>query len=150
TYLLVARSLPVNPRFSGKPPMTMNDFIKLCKHSPPAKSAPATPGASSPKPIRAMSSKLARDCAAEAAYLEGSKLAALTQRRRALHDLLLFSGLGLGAMTIVSAGAGWVVAGRVLRPVRVITGTARRASEQHLGERIALSGARDELKELAD
>jgi signal transduction histidine kinase len=34
--------------------------------------------------------------------------------------------------------------------VRVITATARRASEQHLGERLALTGARDELKELAD
>ena len=38
----------------------------------------------------------------------------------------------------------------MLRPVRVITETARRASEQHLGERLALTGARDELKELAD
>jgi signal transduction histidine kinase len=32
----------------------------------------------------------------------------------------------------------------------VITQTARRATEQHLGERLALTGARDELKELAD
>ena len=38
----------------------------------------------------------------------------------------------------------------MLRPVRVITETARRASEQHLGERLALTGATDELKELAD
>jgi signal transduction histidine kinase len=42
------------------------------------------------------------------------------------------------------------MSGRVLRPVRVITETARRASERHLGERLALSGATDELKELAD
>jgi len=35
-------------------------------------------------------------------------------------------------------------------PVRTITETARRASEQHLGERLALTGPRDELKELAD
>jgi len=34
--------------------------------------------------------------------------------------------------------------------VRVISGTARRASQENLGERIALAGARDELKELAD
>ena len=32
----------------------------------------------------------------------------------------------------------------------MITETARRASEQHLGERLQLNGARDELKELAD
>jgi signal transduction histidine kinase len=42
------------------------------------------------------------------------------------------------------------MSGHMLRPVRVITETARRASEQHLGERLALTGARDELKELAD
>jgi signal transduction histidine kinase len=53
-------------------------------------------------------------------------------------------------MTVASGALGWFVSGRVLRPVRVITETARRASDQHLGERLALTGARDELKELAD
>jgi signal transduction histidine kinase len=53
-------------------------------------------------------------------------------------------------MTVVSGGLGWYVSGRVLRPVRAITETARRASDQHLGERLALTGAQDELKELAD
>ena len=53
-------------------------------------------------------------------------------------------------MTVVSGGLGWFMSGRVLRPVRVMTETARRASEQHLGERLALTGATDELKELAD
>ena len=53
-------------------------------------------------------------------------------------------------MTVASGGLGWFMSGRVLRPVRVITETARRASEQHLGERLALTGATDELKELAD
>jgi signal transduction histidine kinase len=43
-----------------------------------------------------------------------------------------------------------VVSGRALRPVRSITDTARRASELELGERLALSGPDDELKELAD
>jgi signal transduction histidine kinase len=53
-------------------------------------------------------------------------------------------------MTVASGGVGWVMSGRVLRPVRTITETARRASERHLGERLALTGPRDELKELAD
>jgi signal transduction histidine kinase len=148
TYLLVAKNLPVTPP-AGKPPMTMNEFTKFCKHPQVVKSHALKRTANSRPPTSVRSPKL-RACAAESAYLAGSKLAALNQRRRALNDMLLFSGLGLAAMTVVSAGAGWVVAGRVLRPVRVITGTARRASEQHLGERIALSGARDELKELAD
>ena len=71
-------------------------------------------------------------------------------RQRALDSLLLFSLLGLGVMTVASGGLGWYVSGRVLRPVRAITETARRASDQHLGERLALTGAQDELKELAD
>jgi signal transduction histidine kinase len=76
--------------------------------------------------------------------------ATANQREQTLNTLLLFSLIGLGAMTLVSGGLGWIVAGRVLRPVRTITETARRASEQHLGERLALAGPRDELKELAD
>jgi signal transduction histidine kinase len=71
-------------------------------------------------------------------------------RQRALDSLLLVSLIGLGVMTVASGGLGWFVSGRVLRPVRAITETARRASDQHLGERLALTGPRDELKELAD
>jgi len=151
TYGLVAASLTVAPDFAGKPPMTVTEFFKLCKSPQPTQSAPAKPGTSSPPPgVAVTKSKIGRECAAESAYLRGSKAAAVKQRQRALHNLLLFSCLGLGLMTIVSGWAGWIISGRVLRPVRAITGTARRASEQHLGERIALSGARDELKELAD
>jgi signal transduction histidine kinase len=39
---------------------------------------------------------------------------------------------------------------RVLRPVRSITEAARRASELRLGQRLALTGPDDELKQLAD
>jgi signal transduction histidine kinase len=84
------------------------------------------------------------------AFSAGERAGSVSQRQRALHNLLLFSLIGLGAMTGLSSVLGWVVAGRVLRPVRAITETARRASQQHLGERIALAGPRDELRELAD
>ena len=67
-----------------------------------------------------------------------------------LSDLLLFSLLGLGAMAVISGGLGWLMAGRVLRPVREITNTARRASEESLAERVGLEGPPDEMKELAD
>ena len=53
-------------------------------------------------------------------------------------------------MAALSALLGWTMAGRVLRPVHAITAAARRASEENLGERIALTGPEDELKELAD
>jgi signal transduction histidine kinase len=67
-----------------------------------------------------------------------------------LHRLLLEYIVALGAMTIVSVLAGWLLAGRALRPLRDITATARRVSGENLGERIALQGPADELKELAD
>src|SRR5580693_4379978 len=86
----------------------------------------------------------------EAAYNAGTAAGLAAQRQNALSKLLSFSLVGLAVMTVASAALGWFMSGRVLRPVRVITQTARRASEQHLGERLALTGARDELKELAD
>jgi signal transduction histidine kinase len=71
-------------------------------------------------------------------------------RSDALHRLLVEYLLALGVMTLVSVVAGWLLAGRALRPLRRITGTARRVSGENLGERIALEGPADELKELAD
>jgi signal transduction histidine kinase len=71
-------------------------------------------------------------------------------RADALHRLLVEYLLALGVMTAISVLAGWLLAGRALRPLRQITGTARRVSGENLGERIALEGPGDELKELAD
>jgi signal transduction histidine kinase len=71
-------------------------------------------------------------------------------RAQELHRLLVEYLLALGVMTMVSVAAGWLLAGRALRPLRRITATARRVSGENLGERIALSGPADELKELAD
>jgi signal transduction histidine kinase len=71
-------------------------------------------------------------------------------RADALHRLLIEYAVALGAMTIVSVVAGWLLAGRALRPLRAITATARRVSGENLGERIGLKGPADELKELAD
>jgi two-component system, OmpR family, sensor histidine kinase VanS len=67
-----------------------------------------------------------------------------------LHQGLLKAGIALAIMTIVSIALGWLVAGRVVRPLRVMTATTRQISERNLHERLALSGPRDELKDLAD
>jgi len=72
------------------------------------------------------------------------------QINNTLTDVLLFSLLALGGMAVVSGGLGWLMAGRLLRPVREITNTARRASEESLAERVGLEGPPDEMKELAD
>ncbi len=68
----------------------------------------------------------------------------------ALNQLLAQSGIALAFMALVSVGLGWLVAGRVLRPLSAITATARRLEGSTLHERINLKGPQDELKELAD
>ena len=84
------------------------------------------------------------------AFAAGIGTGSSDQRDRALSSLLTYSLIGLGLTTLASGGIGWLVSRRVLAPVRSITETARRASHEHLGERLALSGPRDELRELAD
>jgi signal transduction histidine kinase len=65
-------------------------------------------------------------------------------------NLLIASVIALAIMTVISVALGWVIAGRALRPVREMTATARRISEDSLDERLALRGPADELKELGD
>jgi signal transduction histidine kinase len=66
------------------------------------------------------------------------------------HQLFLASLMALGIMAVVAGVLGWVLAGRALRPLRIITATARRISEDNLDERLAFAGPQDELKDLAD
>ncbi len=66
------------------------------------------------------------------------------------HVLLVRSGFALAVMAVLAFGLGWLVAGRVLRPLRDITATARAISATSLHERLALAGPDDEFKELAD
>jgi two-component system sensor histidine kinase VanS len=76
--------------------------------------------------------------------------AAVRRDSHGLHQGLLDSGITLAVMTLVSIALGWLVAGRVLRPLRTMTAKTRQISEHNLSERLALPGPRDELKELAD
>jgi signal transduction histidine kinase len=72
------------------------------------------------------------------------------QRVSDLHQLEIESGIALAIMALISGLLGWIVAGRVLRPLRTITATTRQLSEANLHERLALAGPRDELRTLAD
>ena len=85
-----------------------------------------------------------------AVYAHGVQVGAAAQRSTALTRLLTYSLLTLAGVTLLAAVAGWIVAGRILRPVHRLTAAARAASEQDLSQRIALQGPRDELRELAD
>jgi signal transduction histidine kinase len=77
---------------------------------------------------------------AEAAYLHAA----------VSHALIVGSAVALGIMTVVSLVLGWIVAGRVLRPLREMTAATQRISEENLHERLAMPGPGDELKDLAD
>ena len=72
------------------------------------------------------------------------------QRAADSHQLLVNSGIALAIVAVLALVAGWLVAGRMLRPIRTITRTARRISSASLHERLALDGPPDELKELGD
>jgi signal transduction histidine kinase len=67
-----------------------------------------------------------------------------------LHQLLIGSLFALALMVVASMALGWVIAGRVLRPLHVITAAARELSASNLHERLALDGPNDELRELGD
>jgi signal transduction histidine kinase len=66
-----------------------------------------------------------------------------------MHELLIRSGMALGLTAIGSVALGWLVAGRVLRPVRTISATARQIGASNLDERLSLDGPDDEFRELA-
>jgi signal transduction histidine kinase len=70
--------------------------------------------------------------------------------QRALDKLREYSFTALGLLFIGSLGTGWVVAGRVLRPIGRITGVAREIQATDLSRRIDLRGPNDELRQLAD
>lgn len=77
-------------------------------------------------------------------------LGAQSQRDATLSHLLQYSLITLAVVMALAAIAGWIIAGRVLRPVHQITAAARAASEHNLSTRVALTGPRDELHELAE
>ncbi len=72
------------------------------------------------------------------------------QRAADSHELLVNSGIALAIVAVLALITGWLVAGRMLRPIRTIARTARRISSTSLHERLALDGPQDELKELGD
>ena len=84
------------------------------------------------------------------AFAGGAVFGADNQRARDLRQLLLFSLVGLAGGTIIAGVLGWLIGRRILSPLKKVTSTARRASQEHLDERIGLDGPHDELKELAD
>jgi signal transduction histidine kinase len=75
---------------------------------------------------------------------------AAAQHAAALNQLLAEPAIALGVMAVVSVALGWLVAGRVPRPLRAMTAAARAISADDLSRRVAVAGPDDELKDLGD
>ena len=136
TYGLVAQSLSTSVPAATSPPTARYDAqaLKICESAP----------LKDPNQIAKCKAQ------AQQSLNKLTKASAAFQRNQTLEHLLYYSLAALALMAAISAWLGWIVAGRALRPVHAITAAARRASEENLGERIALAGPQDELKELAD
>jgi len=83
-----------------------------------------------------------------AAQLRRDRALATSQHTAEMNQLLEQSGVALAIMAALSIMLGWVVAGRVLRPLRTITDAAREISASSLHKRLALQGPDDELTRL--
>ena len=66
------------------------------------------------------------------------------------HHILVLLAVAVGVMTVVSIILGWLVAGRILRPLQAMTTTTREISEHDLDRRLAMPGPGNELTDLAD
>ena len=135
TYGLVANNLQVNSAAAAS--------LKASRYAVPAAGVCAS--SKVPDQQVAKCKQQAQDSLQKAAADS-----AAAERTQTLDNLLYYSLGALGLTVMISAWLGWIVAGRALRPVHAITAMARRASEENLTERIALTGPDDELKELAD
>ncbi|MBF9128741.1 HAMP domain-containing histidine kinase [Plantactinospora sp. S1510] len=86
----------------------------------------------------------------ERRLVEAAQQQAARQHAEFGHQLLVKSGIALAIMSVISAALGWLVAGRVLRPVRTMTDSIQLISARNVHERLAFTGPGDELKALAD
>lgn len=85
-----------------------------------------------------------------ALHITGPSSSDPAQHALDLHQLWVLSAFTLTTMTVISLILGWVVAGRVLRPLRAITAAARAISASNLQERLSMKGPDDEFKQLGD
>jgi two-component system, OmpR family, sensor histidine kinase VanS len=74
----------------------------------------------------------------------------LTSETDILNTLLLVSIAVLIVLAVSGAVIGWIAAGRVLRPLKLINSAAQRAATGSLDHRVALTGPHDEVRDLSD
>jgi signal transduction histidine kinase len=81
---------------------------------------------------------------------EHARTEAERQHQATLHALLIYSGVAMAIMTVLALVLGWLMAGRILSPLRTMIATIQRISARNVHDRLAATGPRDELKDLSD
>jgi signal transduction histidine kinase len=132
--------------FSGALLLTISSGVAVGTSSSEARPAAINPAPGSP--LDRANARI-HQLQAQISQLQ-SQAAGPSSENTLSHVLLTSSLIALAIMTVISAGLGWLVAGRALRPVRQMTAAAQRISEDSLHERLAVQGPEDELKELGD
>jgi signal transduction histidine kinase len=147
SYLLIRHQLTPSPSAGTAKGLTSSSNARVVCEGP----APGTGGAAECQTLPAGVALPTPDPNGDY-HVSGGQIIALKSSflSQAMRTFLQTMLLVLGLMALLSLGLGWVVAGRVLRPLQQITATAKRLSERTLHQRIALDGPDDELKELAD
>jgi signal transduction histidine kinase len=65
-----------------------------------------------------------------------------------IRDKLIIGAIAVPVVVLLAIVGGWLIAGRLLRPLRTITATARDISASNLNRRLGLDGRDDEFAEL--
>ncbi|MFD4511651.1 sensor histidine kinase [Streptomyces sp. NPDC058457] len=125
TYLLVGHSV-----------RTLGFVHKPASGPQPRLNVQSGPGSPTPPGFDAMTQQLQE----QATRLHAAQM----------HNLLVQSGVAMAIMAVISVVLSWVLAGRVLRPMRAVTAGIRRISANNVHERLAVQGPADEIKDLAD
>ncbi|MGO9961299.1 MAG: sensor histidine kinase [Solirubrobacteraceae bacterium] len=146
TYTLVSNATVTGARFVGPPA-----FARFARSGPVPAQILSTPTVGNrrvtiPPGLAARVKKLLGSQVGRVVVAIGGS----TQRIADLHHLVIESVIALALMAVISGGLGWVVAGRVLRPLRTMTAATRQISEASLDRRLAMPGPPDELRRLAD
>mgnify|MGYP003429708389 CR=1 FL=1 len=106
----------------------------------------STPPGLPPSPVPTPSATVGTDVAATTTPAAELVISSTDQL---LNLLLVVSLVVLVVLAIVGVGVGWVVAGRMLQPLKYINTAVHRATHGDLQHRIGLTGPRDEISGLA-
>ncbi|GAA1458055.1 sensor histidine kinase [Williamsia maris] len=100
-------------------------------------------------PTYALSDMAPTEPGATATAGEASSPDSVSTLNELLQDLLIASSIALAVLAVLSGTVGWLVAARIIKPLRTINAAATRAATGALDHRIGLHGPDDEVHRLA-